>query len=209
MNEFVHKIKCLRCLLNKYSEAHSLSIDEQESLFDICQTFSDTNNFIQHAEIQYQNDAEFFFETIHSMNNDIDELITLLKSHPLAFYAGFNTKLLCDKHLSSFNERWARQNEKTQKLWNDYCVASNRMDYTQIDSKEYTLLSEFCDQVKKSHDESKSLADMLYAEYKSQECKVVHSMFFDIVFVDMLLSQLSDILTIIINELDSTSKNDK
>lgn len=205
MNEISDNIKRLKRLLNKYIDTQFLSIDDQESLLQVCLACSDTNDFIKYAETESQNNVDGFPIIISSLKTDVDEMIELLNTHESGFFSGFDTKSLCVRSLKPFYERWDSQKEKTLTLWRDYCETSNRLDYFPIDSLEYQSLSKLCEDKKRTHDDNQKITDTLYAEYKLEESKVNHSIYFDIVFVDMLLSRLSDIMEVIITGFDSHS----
>ena len=193
INELVQNL----IAINNITEGQELSFADALSIVEIYDKMPEPNNLIDEAEemaaydiddleksvIKLKEESERFLNVCLPKLNDVD-FKDIAQSYSRTYYNWFQE---AEKELTAY--------------WRDYCRLNNRLDYLDLDSKEYIEAEKLCEEAKAQHDERQKAVRELYTEYEQANIESAPVFRFRADFLEAVIVRYHDIAIAILADI--------
>ena len=161
------------------------------------QDFNDTNLLVKEAACLVKENPGQLLDFSSSLLSETNKYLSLDRT-PLQM-ANFET--LFRKHLKPLELRYEEAKATATKLWSEYSVMSNRLDFLPLDSEEYKSLNPVCDAKRAEYDEAHARVNLSYNEWRQERDRYFCVYCFKPMFLDVLVERLQGIAGSIISDI--------
>ena len=200
IQETANGLRRVNELLGKYVQEQALSFEEKRELWLFYKEHEDTNALIDCAVAMAGKDLDLLLSEAQHLLKEAEELIGIYKSS-VPLFSSFDTKADCNAHLQPFKEAWEEMKEKAHTVWMELQGISNRLDYMPFSDPEFKSLDEKCDNLRAGYDKLHSSVNELFERYRNEQKAQAGLYYFDMEYLYVLTSRLSEIARCIISDI--------
>lgn len=192
--------------LTRLKGEEQLPFSDMFSLWEICRTCSNTNEFIADAEEAVSEDSDQLLADSQQLLKDCDACMKLIADMP-SLPSPLVSKQEIEAHLQPLRAPYEAEKEKAHSLWMEYQQMSKRLDFMSNDDPEFAPLDKECDAKKAEYDACHAGVNELFTAYDKERRTVAGLEFFGLDFFVIVLQKLSAICRSIITDIDNLKKN--
>ena len=195
-------LQTINNLLVKYEKNKALEYEECLVLSTFYLHYKDTNAIIAMAEDELNTNAEHLFDIAKQLYEAATSFIVIYNQYS-DFFQSFDPKPICDAYLKPFEEQYQEAKGISTQLWKDYSSLSNRLDFMAYEDDEYQATEDKCDKAKAEYDKAHAKTDELFTRFDKERRKTVSLYYFDMMFLEVLVTRIDCIAKSIITDIDN------
>lgn len=149
-------------VINNITEGQELSFADALSIVEIYDKMPEPNNLIDEAEEMAGSDIDALEKSVIKLKEESERFLSV--GMPILKDVDF--KAIAQSYPRPFYDRFHKAEVELNSYWKAYCRLNNRLDYLDLDSEEYRVAENRCEEAKAEHDERQKEVRGLYAEYE-------------------------------------------
>lgn len=193
INELVQNL----IAINNITEGQELSFADALSIVEIYDKMPEPNNLIDEAEEM----ATYDIDALEKSAMKLKEESWRFLSVGMPMLKGVDFKAIAQNYSGTFYNRYQKAEKELTAYWRDYCRLNNRLDYLDLDSKEYIEAEKLCEEAKAQHDERQKAVRELYTEYEQANIESAPVFRFRADFLEAVIVRYHDIASAILADI--------
>lgn len=183
--------------INNSIEGQEMSFADALSIVEIYDKMPEPNNLIDEAEEMAASDIESLEKSVIKLKEESARFISV--AMPMLKEVDF--KAIAQNYSGTFYNRYQKAEKELTAYWRDYCRLNNRLDYLDLDSKEYIEAEKLCEEAKAQHDERQKVVRELYTEYEQANIESAPVFRFRADFLEAVIVRYHDIAIAILADI--------
>ena len=193
INELVQNL----IAINNITERQELSFADALTIVEIYDKMPEPNNLIDEAEEIAASDIDALEKSVIKLKEESWRFLSV--GMPMLKEVDF--KAIAQNYSGTFYNRYQKAEKELTAYWRDYCRLNNRLDYLDLDSKEYIEVQKLCEEAKAQHDERQKAVRELYTEYEQANIESAPVFRFRADFLETVIVRYRDIATAILADI--------
>lgn len=193
INELVQNL----IAINNITEGQELSFADALSIVEIYDKMPEPNNLIDEAEEMATYDIDALEKSVIKLKEESWRFLSV--GMPMLKEVDF--KAIAQNYSCTFYNRYQKAEKELTAYWRDYCQLNNRLDYLDLDSKEYIEAEKLCEEAKAQHDERQKVVRELYTEYEQANIESAPVFRFRADFLEPVIVRYHDIAIAILADI--------
>ena len=189
IEEIVERMHEVNRILASRSTVEEVSFDDALTLSLFYEDYKNTNKVIDAAE-------ELAHSNVNVLLNQViklEDVFSKFLAFGLDMWRMVDFVAIAKTHDQEAAQSWNATKAKATKLWKQYQAESNRLDMMPFDSEEYKQLDIQCEKDKEAYEVASRQAIGLFSIYRQVEKLCAYVNYFEIQFLELLVSKMSQI----------------
>ena len=195
-------LQIINNLLVKYEKNKTLAYEDALVLSAFYLHYKDTNAIITMAEDELNTNAKHLLDIAKQLS-DATNSFCLIYNQNAELFQSFDPKPICDAYLKPFEEQYESAKNISTQLWKEYSELSNRLDFMAYEDEEYKPTEDKCDKAKAEYDKAHTKTHELFARFDKERRKTASLYYFDMMFLEVLVTRIDRIAKGIIVDIDN------
>lgn len=174
-----------------------MSFADALSIVEIYDKMPEPNNLIDEAEEMAAYDIDALEKSVMKLKAESWRFLSV--GMPMLKEVDF--KAIAKNYSGTFYNRYQKAEKELTAYWRDYCRLNNRLDYLDLDSKEYIEAEKLCEEAKAQHDERQKAVRELYTEYEQANIESAPVFRFRADFLEAVIVRYHDIASAILADI--------
>lgn len=193
INELVQNL----IAINNLTEGQELSFADALSIVEIYDEMPEPNSLIDEAEEMAAYDIDALEKSVMKLKEESWRFLSV----GMPMLKGVDFKAIAQNYSGTFYNRYQKAEKELTAYWRDYCRLNNRLDYLDLDSKEYIEAEKLCEEAKAQHDERQKAVRELYTEYEQANIESAPVFRFRADFLEAVIVRYHDIASAILADI--------
>ncbi len=193
INELVQNL----IAINNITEGQELSFADALSIVEIYDEMPEPNSLIDEAEEMAAYDIDALEKSVMKLKEESWRFLNV----GMPMLKGVDFKAIAQNYSGTFYNRYQKAEKELTAYWRDYCRLNNRLDYLDLDSKEYIEAEKLCEEAKAQHDERQKAVRELYTEYEQANIESAPVFRFRADFLEAVIVRYHDIASAILADI--------
>ena len=193
INELVQNL----IAINNITEGQELSFADALSIVEIYDEMPEPNSLIDEAEEMAAYDIDALEKSVMKLKEESWRFLSV----GMPMLKGVDFKAIAQNYSGTFYNRYQKAEKELTAYWRDYSRLNNRLDYLDLDSKEYIEAEKLCEEAKAQHDERQKAVRELYTEYEQANIESVPVFRFRADFLEAVIVRYHDIASAILADI--------
>lgn len=193
INELVQNL----IAINNITEGQELSFADALSIVEIYDEMPEPNSLIDEAEEMAAYDIDALEKSVMKLKEESWRFLSV----GMPMLKGVDFKAIAQNYSGTFYNRYQKAEKELTAYWRDYCRLNNRLDYLDLDSKEYIEAEKLCEEAKAQHDERQKAVRELYTEYEQANIESAPVFRFRADFLEAVIVRYHDIASAILADI--------
>lgn len=193
INELVQNL----IAINNITEGQELSFADALSIVEIYDEMPEPNSLIDEAEEMAAYDIDALEKSVMKLKEESWRFLSV----GMPMLKGVDFKAIAQNYSGTFYNRYQKAEKELTAYWRDYCRLNNRLDYLDLDSKEYIEAEKLCEEAKAQHDERQKAVRELYTEYEQANIESASVFRFRADFLEAVIVRYHDIASAILADI--------
>ena len=200
LNQTISTLHNISSLLTKFAQEGDLCFADKLQLATLCDELRDTNAIIECAEREAKTNIRQLEDDAKAMEVETESISRTIVDNKQLF-TDIDCKAACDAYLHPFESAYNDAMQRATSFWQEYTAMSNRLDMTDMQSKEYKTLDADCDAKKTEYDKAHAEVESLHAKYDAERRRIAKLYYFDITVAELLVTKIRQIAKAIIKDI--------
>jgi len=183
--------------INNIAEGQDLSFDNALSIVKKYDVMPEPNDLIDEAEIMATSDIDALEKSGIELKRESERFLNFSLSRLL----NSDFKTIAQSHTNTFYERFQTAEDDLNPYWKAYCQLNNRLDYLDVNSRDYQETEKCCAEAKAEHDERQKVVHRLYSEYHKALKDTGPILFFKVEYLEVIILKYRDIASAILADI--------
>lgn len=193
INELVQNL----IAINNITEGQELSFADALSIVEIYDEMPEPNSLIDEAEEMAAYDIDALEKSVMKLKEESWRFLSV----GMPMLKGVDFKAIAQNYSGTFYNRYQKAEKELTAYWRDYSRLNNRLDYLDLDSKEYIEAEKLCEEAKAQHDERQKAVRELYTEYEQANIESAPVFRFRADFLEAVIVRYHDIASAILADI--------
>lgn len=183
--------------INNSIEGQELSFADALSIVEIYDEMPEPNSLIDEAEEMAAYDIDALEKSVMKLKEESWRFLSV----GMPMLKGVDFKAIAQNYSGTFYNRYQKAEKELTAYWRDYSRLNNRLDYLDLDSKEYIEAEKLCEEAKAQHDERQKAVRELYTEYEQANIESAPVFRFRADFLEAVIVRYHDIASAILADI--------
>lgn len=193
INELVQNL----ITINNSIEGHEMSFENVLSIVKLYDEMPEPNSLIDEAEEMAAYDINALEKSVMKLKEGSERFLSV----GILMLKEVNFKAIAQNYSHTFYNRYQKAEKELTAYWRDYCRLNNRLDYLDLDSREYIEAEKRCEEAKAEHDERQKVVRELYTEYEQANIESAPVFRFRADFLEAVIVRYRDIASAILADI--------
>lgn len=188
--------------INNSIEGQDMSFENALSIVKLYDEMLEPNNLIDEAEEMAAYDIDALEKSVMKLKEESWRFLSV--GIPILKEVDF--KAIAQNYSGTFYNRYQKAEKELTVYWKTYCQLNNRLDYLDLDSREYIEAEKRCEEAKAEHDERQKAVRELYTEYEQANIESAPVFRFRSDFLEAVIARYHDIASAILADIKRIKK---
>ena len=188
--------------INNSIEGQDMSFENALSIVKLYDEMPEPNNLIDEAEEMAAYDIDALEKSVMKLKEESWRFLSV--GIPILKEVDF--KAIAQNYSGTFYNRYQKAEKELTVYWKTYCQLNNRLDYLDLDSREYIEAEKRCEEAKAEHDERQKAVRELYTEYEQANIESAPVFRFRADFLEAVIARYHDIASAILADIKRIKK---
>lgn len=193
INELVQNL----ITINNSIEGQEMSFENVLSIVKLYDEMPEPNSLIDEAEEMAAYDINALEKSVMKLKEGSERFLSV----GILMLKEVNFKAIAQNYSHTFYNRYQKAEKELTAYWRDYCRLNNRLDYLDLDSREYIEAEKRCEEAKAEHDERQKVVRELYTEYEQANIESAPVFRFRADFLEAVIVRYRDIASAILADI--------
>lgn len=193
INELVQNL----ITINNSIEGQEMSFENVLSIVKLYDEMPEPNSLIDEAEEMAAYDINALEKSVMKLKEGSERFLSI----GILMLKEVNFKAIAQNYSHTFYNRYQKAEKELTAYWRDYCRLNNRLDYLDLDSREYIEAEKRCEEAKAEHDERQKVVRELYTEYEQANIESAPVFRFRADFLEAVMVRYRDIASAILADI--------
>ena len=193
INELVQNL----ITINNSIEGQEMSFENVLSIVKLYDEMPEPNSLIDEAEEMAAYDINALEKSVMKLKEGSERFLSV----GILMLKEVNFKAIAQNYSHTFYNRYQKAEKELTAYWRDYCRLNNRLDYLDLDSREYIEAEKRCEEAKAEHDERQKVVRELYTEYEQANIESAPVFRFRADFLEAVMVRYRDIASAILADI--------